>query len=70
MMSLPIPLDLWQRLCAFLATHETCQVVIHQHQGRVCKVDLQETVRAGQGDMIHVGDMPVYHLTAQELTKT
>lgn len=38
-MPLPFPLDMWQHLCRFLATNPTCQVVIHQHQGRVCKVE-------------------------------
>jgi hypothetical protein len=58
-----IPRDLWQALCLFLETHETCQVVIHQNQGRVWKLDLglvKESVRAGEGDVVHVGDMPVY----------
>ena len=39
-MGLPIPPDLWDRLCQFLATHETCQVIIHQRQGHVYAVDL------------------------------
>lgn len=45
-MSMPIPVDLWRRLCAHLATYETCQITIHQHQGRVCKIDLQVSVKA------------------------
>jgi len=71
--SLSIAPDLWRKLCAFLAEHDTCQVVLHQHQGRVCKLDLglvKETIRAGQGDMVHLGEMPVYTAPGSMLTKT
>lgn len=37
--SVPFPPQLWHDLCAYLAEHPTCQVVIHQHQGKVCKVE-------------------------------
>jgi hypothetical protein len=51
-MSLPFPPELWQKLCHFLLTNETCQVIIHQHQGRICKIDLgvaKETVWSRKG---------------------
>jgi hypothetical protein len=38
-MSLMIAPDLWQQLCAILKAHATCQVVLHQHNGLVVKIE-------------------------------
>ena len=68
-MRCPFPPDLWRRLCDHLAAHATCQVTIHQHEGRIVFLDLgtvKERVKATHGDVLHVGDMPVYQVTMQE----
>jgi len=69
----PLPRDLWRALCAFLDAHENCQVIVNQHQWRVVEVQLvgiRERVKAGQGDIVHVGDMPAYAVPSRALTKT
>ncbi len=49
-LALPLPPDLWNRLCEFLATHATCNATIHQHEGRVVFLDLntvKERIKVG-----------------------
>ena len=47
-MSLRLPAPAWHRLQTFLAAHPTCQVRLHFHEGRVCKVEMQESFKVSE----------------------
>ena len=51
-MSLRLPTPAWHRLQAFLTAHPTCQVLLHFHQGRVCKVEMQEAFKISDTDYV------------------
>lgn len=43
---LPIPSQLWREYCRFRELYPTCQVILHQHQGHVTKIECRVVIRA------------------------
>ena len=35
----------WAALCQHAALHPTCKLVLHQHQGQICKITVEYDVR-------------------------
>jgi hypothetical protein len=69
---MPFPAEVWKLVCGFLAENATCQVVIHQHQGVISKVDFgltKETLYVRHGNIVHTDRAPVYGVATERLDK-